>query len=289
MGITPNGKNYICEKYGNTSSCIVSSGIIFDFTDTSNIPYTNQTAGTPDVVDYIAWGLMNTITLRTPPRPQIIDPKGNLDSANGSIVTDADAVSLYNHVENGASGQWCYGQQQSGETVRCYLCSGNQAYYYDFPTGTICGQGAASGFPYTVEPVCLSGGASSGGCHAPNGASGTYTCFGKNWFQCDGTHWQKIEENSTHCGQCACTTYLTQSGCESAVSEAGVRCCYWYQKYFWESPSCHDQPQDYLRDYMPFIVGGLGIAILLVLLAGGKKGQKIMMLPRSGKGRGGGY
>ena len=42
--------------------------------------------------------------------------------------------------------------------------------------------------------------------------------------------------------------------------------CHWYAKYFWEAPSCHTAEQNMMMDYLPFIIVGVGGAILIVAL-----------------------
>jgi hypothetical protein len=39
--------------------------------------------------------------------------------------------------------------------VRCWRCEGNTSSFYDFSSGTVCGEGNAVYFPYSTEPTCI--------------------------------------------------------------------------------------------------------------------------------------
>jgi len=100
-----------------------------------------MTGSTADVVSLINFGLVSEITLTTPNRPTIINPKAILDQVNGSYVTNEDAYDLVNHDENSAD-QWCYVAptiSPTGGTTSCDIVHGNISDTYDDRTGTTCG------------------------------------------------------------------------------------------------------------------------------------------------------
>ena len=61
------------------------------------------------------------------------------------------------------------------------------------------------------------------------------------------------------------------SGGGCAQHQTAVECynanCYWYSKYFWEAPSCHDAAQNTFMDYLPIIIAGAGGIIIVGALA----------------------
>lgn len=89
----------------------------------------------------------------------------------------------------------------------------------------------------------------------------------------------------------ACEDYTTQAECQDAdcywwsdgtchdteENGNGVPCegrsqsectapCHWYQKYFWEDEKCHSAEQNMLMDYLPFIIVGVGGAVIIAAL-----------------------
>jgi len=105
--LTINGINYICQKYGDINECCVSTGIIFDFVDDQGNIETGLEGGTAYIVDFITLGLLSSITITSPARVTITNPKDALDTANGSITSWGDADPLFEHDENSVF-QWCY-------------------------------------------------------------------------------------------------------------------------------------------------------------------------------------
>jgi len=75
------------------------------------------------------------------------------------------------------------------------------------------------------------------------------------WWS-DGTCHDTAENGN---GNGACEDYTTQASCAAAG-------CYWYAKYFWDAPSCHTAEQNMMMDYLPFIIAGVGGAIIIVAL-----------------------
>lgn len=55
-----------------------------------------------------------------------------------------------------------------------------------------------------------------------------------------------------------CSDYTTQATCPVG--------CFWYKKYFWEEEKCHDAEQNMMMDYLPFILAGAGVTLLVVAL-----------------------
>ena len=110
MTWTTNGKNYVCQKYGNTAECVVSQavGLTFNYTDVLGESYTGMTGSTAEIVGFVISGLIDTITMTNPSRPLISNPQAAINNANGSAINMADAQSLIQHDEN-SGDQWCYG------------------------------------------------------------------------------------------------------------------------------------------------------------------------------------
>jgi len=106
-------------------------------------------------------------------------------------------------------------------------------------------------------------------CTNPVGAEGQIDPCGVGYgnqpdathkYECVGGTWEDRDYNP-ECVTLACEDHTTQSECIAAN-------CFWYAKYFWEEPSCHDVAQDMLMAYLPFILLGTGatfVAAALVL------------------------
>lgn len=107
MTLTLDGIRYCLQKYGDIGECCVSTGIIFDIVDDQGNTTTGLEGGTAYIVDFITLGILNSITLTTPARPTITNPKGALDAANGSVTVWGDAGILFDHDET-SGDQWCY-------------------------------------------------------------------------------------------------------------------------------------------------------------------------------------
>lgn len=134
MALTPNGINYICQKYGNSSECVVSinGGLRFDFIDPDNgQTFTNQTGATSDVIWMIINDLMSSITMKNPSRPVILNPKEALTLANGTEPTNTDCETLDSHDE-ASSDQWCF--VSNSARISCTNCTTTA---YDFGTRVI--------------------------------------------------------------------------------------------------------------------------------------------------------
>lgn len=143
--------------------------------------------------------------------------------------------------------------------VICWRCNGTTPESQEFPAGTICGQGDASGWPYTSQPNC-----DGIRCINPSGNEGDITCINGFKYTCTGGGWiKKIPEEP--CGEEECAQYQTQSTCETGG-------CYWYAypNPFGE-PACFGKPI-YIQ-YLPLIAVGIGALVVVAALLGRKKTQ----------------
>lgn len=106
--LTQNGINYICEQYGDASHCIVSEGLIFNFTDDTNQTYTELPGGTTDILGFIMMGVVQSVTMTLPIRSTIRNPLQEFLEANDGLILDSrDVAFLLQHDEN-SGDQWCY-------------------------------------------------------------------------------------------------------------------------------------------------------------------------------------
>lgn len=101
---TQNGINHVCDFYGNDNRCVVSSGLVFNYTDIHGA--TGQlNGGTGDIIWLVS---QDTILELTNQRGvKITNPKIVLDNQNGFEVTSSMAFELDKHTEN-SSDPWCY-------------------------------------------------------------------------------------------------------------------------------------------------------------------------------------
>jgi PKD repeat protein len=106
--LTQAGINYICEHYGSASHCIVSEGLVFNFTDDTNQTYTELPGGTTDILGFIMIGAVTSITMTVPSRPTIFDPLEAFLEANGGFKLDANDVSFLLQHDETSGDQWCY-------------------------------------------------------------------------------------------------------------------------------------------------------------------------------------
>ena len=113
-----NGINYVCQQFGDSAECVVSTGLYFDFKDDQGLWYYNQGPyDTSTIVDSMIYGIITSIKMTTPSRPQIDDPLGKINAANGFPITHQEAQSLIQHDET-SGDQWCYG---GGSECNAYL------------------------------------------------------------------------------------------------------------------------------------------------------------------------
>lgn len=131
MTWTQNGVDYVCQKYGDINECVVSNGLVFSYTDIQDQTYTGVTGGTADIVGFISFGLVKSITMTNPSRPTITDPQTKLNNANGGVVNPTDAQELTNHDERSAD-QWCYIVPPPCSSYTNQVdCEANNCYWYD--------------------------------------------------------------------------------------------------------------------------------------------------------------
>jgi len=106
--LTQNGINYICQQYGNATHCIVSEGLVFNFTDDANQTYTGLPGGTTDILGFIMMGAVQSITMTVPSRQTIHNPLQAFLDVNDDLALDSNDVAyLLQHDEN-SGDQWCY-------------------------------------------------------------------------------------------------------------------------------------------------------------------------------------
>jgi PKD repeat protein len=106
--LTQKGINYICEQYGDASHCIVSEGLIFNFTEDTNQTYTELPGGTTDILGFIMMGVVESVTMTSPRRSTIDNPLEEFLEANAGFLLDSsDVVFLLQHDES-SGDQWCY-------------------------------------------------------------------------------------------------------------------------------------------------------------------------------------
>ncbi len=106
--LTQQGINYICEQYGDASYCVVSEGLVFNFTDDANQTYTELPGGTTDILGFIMMGVVESLTMTRPSRQTIHNPLQEFLEANdGLILHSHDVAFLLQHDEN-SGDQWCY-------------------------------------------------------------------------------------------------------------------------------------------------------------------------------------
>lgn len=158
-----------------------------------------------------------------------------------------------------------YTSQPTCTGVQCCKCVGTTLQCQNFPSGTTCGQGDAAGWPYAPGHSC-----GGGGCTNPTGIEGDTDCRGEDEYTCTGGQWVLTDANSPNCQTCKCSTYTQESVCTNAKDTMGRTCCWWYSKYLWEEPKCTDREptiENRIMDYLPFIIAGVGgIAVIALLL-----------------------
>jgi PKD repeat protein len=108
--LTQEGINYICEHYGSASQCIVSEGLVFNFTDDTNQTYTELPGGTTDILGFIMIGAVTSITMTVPSRLTIVDPLDAFLEVNGGFKLDANDVAFLLQHDETSADQWCYTQ-----------------------------------------------------------------------------------------------------------------------------------------------------------------------------------
>jgi PKD repeat protein len=153
--LTLNGLNYLCQKYGGSTQCVVSQGLVVDYTDTKGVSYTGMTAGTADIVGFLILGVVASIHVTTPiGRSTITSPYQALVTANGGVVLDFNDVTLLTQHDEKSGTQWCYTTltqnglnyicQNFGDSHQCVVSNGLQWSYLDVEGQTHTETGATS-------------------------------------------------------------------------------------------------------------------------------------------------
>jgi PKD repeat protein len=106
--LTQSGKNYVCEQYGDANHCVVSEGLVFSFTDDKNQTYTELTGGTTDILGFLMMGIVQSITMNVPSRPQIQNPLQEFLDVNGGMMLGPGDVALFFEHDENSTNQWCY-------------------------------------------------------------------------------------------------------------------------------------------------------------------------------------
>jgi hypothetical protein len=285
MAWTTNGINYVCQNYGDTTNCVTSQAITFDYIDWKDIPYTGATGSTSDIVSAIAFNLFKSITLKNPSRPKIDDPLFKVNTANESSVNPEMGSELRQHDEN-STDQWCYsgvnyiltasispsgtgsivltppgGSYPSG-TVVTVRANATTGYAFDHWSGSLTG---------TTNPTTITMN-SNKSITANFTTSNTVTCWG-----CSGTESISNQyplgticsETNTpgypspteqNCGQILCSQHKTKETCIAGG-------CFWYSDLPFTKEYCHSKKEDPMTKYL--IYGGIalvGLAIAVTIL-----------------------
>ena len=106
MTLTQGGKNFICQKLGNPSECVVSAGIWWDWEDIDGNTGTEAGSTGQALSRLILTQLITKITMLTPARGDVYytDLK-NANGGNDVTLADVDEVLLHDELSN---EQWCY-------------------------------------------------------------------------------------------------------------------------------------------------------------------------------------
>ena len=104
MTLTQTGLDYICENFGDTSLCCVRTGLSWYFThEGTDYP---ETGGTAQIVGRLVSGLIESLTMTSPPRGTFTQV--DLNTANAQPVTLEDARLVAEH-DDTSPDQWCFG------------------------------------------------------------------------------------------------------------------------------------------------------------------------------------
>ena len=104
-GMSKNGIDYICQNFGDSNLCAVSSGIQWEWEDIDGNTGT-ETGGTASVVSRLIFPqLIVSITITSPARG--VFTYSQLRTANGGTVSLIDAKAITHHDES-VEDQWCY-------------------------------------------------------------------------------------------------------------------------------------------------------------------------------------
>lgn len=85
------------------------------------------------------------------------DGIGTSTEQNPTYTYTREAIFNVKFTVHDVAGRNCFEYQTAtigNGAVRCWRCNGATPEYRDFPLGTVCGQGDATGWPLTEEPTC---------------------------------------------------------------------------------------------------------------------------------------
>ena len=126
MTLSEMGKQYICQNFGDAGLCCTNTGLSWFYTVGG--ANTNETGGTAQIVSRLASGLIDSLTMVTPPRGTFT--QAELNAANGVPVTFSDAQEITLHDEP-TEDQWCFipcdthTDQTTCESYGCYWYNGS--------------------------------------------------------------------------------------------------------------------------------------------------------------------
>jgi len=262
MSWSQNGIDFVCQQFGDLDECVVSTGLVFDYTDVQGNSFSGVVGGTPDIVAFIVLGLVESITMKTPSRAPIPAPQTMLNNMNGSSISLADAQELTNHDDS--ADQWCYtgpilctnppgaeGEDPCGD-------GGTNQPLTDHKYMCIDGAWVDQGFNPICTAVNCTNPVGEDGQTIPCGDGGTNQPLTDHAYKCINGSWLDQGLNPD-CGAMLCSEYTDKPSCETAD-------CYWYKKFIWEQESCHSKPLDPMEQYL--IYGGIaaaGIAVIILL------------------------
>lgn len=108
MTLTDYGLNYCLKSFGDANGCAVSTayGLTFSYVDTKNISYSNIAGGTASILNFLALGIVKTLTMdQFPGRGTFTktlvetENRASISFGDGDIFTQHDELS---------GDQWCF-------------------------------------------------------------------------------------------------------------------------------------------------------------------------------------
>lgn len=108
MTLTDYGINYCLKSFGNADECAVSTGygLTFSYVDTKGIEYTGIAGGTASILNFIALGIVKTLTMDDFPGRGTFT-KALVEEENGESISFGDGDIFTEHDEN-SEDQWCF-------------------------------------------------------------------------------------------------------------------------------------------------------------------------------------
>jgi hypothetical protein len=257
MGGDPGTENYISQGFTNENPTMYGYGVIGGYVGTVTKPLYvmlakgQENPNDPDS-DWIAGGTLD---------PSQIEP-GSLYYITLTLTVPAENITGEHHIvlatdepytvspESGwlwtgiSTGPYLPGKASTFDGSTWVPISPDTS-FYTFTSGAFVSCSNPSGT--ANQEIC---GYSQHGQNPDN----KYKCINGTWVD------QGYDQNCAGSGG-GCAQHKTAVECYNAAG------CYWYSKYFWEEPSCHDTAQNALMDYLPIIVAGAGGVIIVAALA----------------------